>query len=94
ALCGLSKVFNFNIQAKRFANLGWSTSNMKLLGGTQITGVSMLFCKKTSKLGALLLLSTATCLMMTGLFHKRKKELAFNGIGVLSALALLFCKKK
>ncbi|MDI2090198.1 DoxX family protein [Commensalibacter oyaizuii] len=94
AACGISKVMGVDIQEKRFSALNWSESNMKTLGGAQIAGAALLTCKKTSKLGALLLAATALCLFFTGLKHNRKEELAIDSVGVIAALSLLFCKKK
>ncbi|CAI3926168.1 unnamed protein product [Commensalibacter communis] len=93
AACGISKVLGVDIQAKRFAQLNWSESNMKTLGGAQIAGAAMLGCKKTSKLGALLLAGSALCLLVTGFKHNRKEELAIDSFGVLAALSILFSKK-
>lgn len=93
AACGISKVLGVEIQEKRFSELDWTQSNMKTLGSAQIAGAVLLSCKKTSKLGALLLAASALCLLVTGLKHNRKEELAIDGFGVLAALSLIFCKK-
>ncbi|CAI3925177.1 MULTISPECIES: DoxX family protein [Commensalibacter] len=92
AACGISKVMGIEIQEKRFSQLNWTQSNMKTIGGAQIAGAALLSCKKTSKLGALLLAASALCLLITGLKHNRKQELAIDGLGIFAALSILFSK--
>lgn len=93
AACGISKVLGVEIQEKRFSQLNWTQSNMKTIGAAQITGAALLSCKKTSKLGALLLAASALCLFVTGIKHNRKEELVIDGLGVFAALTVL-CSKK
>lgn len=93
AACGTSKVLGASIQEKRFSEMNWSQTNMKIVGGLEVAGASMLLCKKTSKLGALTLLAAATCMFAASLKHKRKQDLALDGVGILAALSLLRCKK-
>lgn len=94
AACGASKIMGITSQEKRFSDLNWSQSNMKMIGGAEVAGAAMLACKKTSKLGAFILFASALCLFTTGLIHKRKQELALDGLGIFAALSLFRCKKK
>lgn len=93
AACGTSKILGAGFQEKKFSEMNWSKSNMKIVGGLEVAGASMLLCKKTSKLGALTLLATVTCLFPTILKHKRKLDLVIDGLGIFAALSLLRCKK-
>lgn len=94
AACGASKIMGINSQEKRFSDLNWSQSNMKIIGGAEVVGATMLACKKTSKLGAFILFAASSCLLATGLKHKRKQELVLDGLGVIVALSVLRQKKK
>lgn len=93
AACGISKILGVEIQQKRFSALNWSESNMQILGGAQVAGVAMLTCKKTSRLGALLLAASSLCLFSAGLKHNKQEELIIDSVGILAALSLFFMKK-
>ncbi len=93
AACGTSKILGASIQEKRFSEMNWSKTNMRLVGALEVTGASMLLCKKTTKLGALIMLASTACLFSASLKHKRKQELALDSVGIFAALSLLRCKK-
>lgn len=93
AACGVSKLIGIEAQQKRFANIQWSKKDMQVVGGIQLLGASMLTCKKSSKLGALILVATSLCMVTTSIKHEEKKEVPLDIFGFLAALSLLFCKK-
>ncbi len=87
ATAGIAKLMAVEPEAKLFRSWGWSTSDMQIIGASELLGATLLVTRSTQRLGALLLSSTSVCVLQEEVRHGNTELVMPRSALLLAALS-------
>ncbi len=69
AAAGIAKLVAIEPEEKLFRSWGWSRRDMQTIGAAELFGAALLVTRPTQKMGAALLASSSTCILLAELRH-------------------------